>query len=891
MRSAMAQDTQTPPTPGDVQNYIGGLPAPDAGPFFSLNIESDQAVSALRYVFGDVVDVVAGTSTSASIGAADTAFANMIGMMNAGLIFLAAIYLAWVTIVGTLYTADKGEIFGQKWSVIWMPIKTTLGVSAIFPVVYGYSWLQIFIFWVLLNGIGLGNSVMGMGIGMFRDNQEFAAIESVPPDVVTLSNQVVKSAFCAQALNQLGEDARTGILRSKEGQVDRTLVEAIQRRWNLLFSGGGAPGGQLPQMTLHTLPQETNLLDLEHRNQAGEIFATRHYYWGIPPADSRRMLAQINAGEMNGTARADYCGHLSFTRVIGYHQAKPSEKKATPFSSRQVQLGAEMAEQFTAQQRADWERAAAVYGFGQGHGDVSGSEMNALDGWVWALHRVGTDLAKGYSLYEGGQGTGASANPGVTHRDMMGTINAIARINRQYITWREKHYQRYRDEYVTDQSKRLEDHYWDSFEASIEQQGWLSFGTYYVELSEAREQARKLITVHGLYTPSSPDIWQYFRAEGDEHMSIESMDDAMVADLWRYFRGYDNFQRKLAGVTGVLRPEDIVPGIEGHERVDQFIVRDAAMQNAVEGGSLVAMEQAPDAFGKLFDSVKSVVTEWSGTGKLQEASGSPPLLRIREMGQQYLELVGPMLGLGGVVSLGGNLKGLSSNFVAGLAAGAAERLGGILFTIALWLFLLGGFLAVYLPMVPFFVWVGAVIGYFLLAIESIIAAPLWAIAFMEPATQDGPGGKNAQGWYLVMNLFLRPVLLVVSMIAVMLLADVILNYLNLYMMPAFEMATGAHGSVAKFLVFVWVSIIYCVFLMVTMHGVYSLIHRIPDNIMEWLGVGVRGLGDLSDEGHVRSMVMAAVYKAQAPSSRGLANIAKGGKGATEGTAKITTTKD
>ena len=89
-------------------------------------------MSALRYIFGDVIDVVAGTSPNASIGSADTAFANMIGMMNAGLIFLAAIYLAWVTIVGTLYTADKGEIFGQKWSVIWMPIKTTLGVSAIF---------------------------------------------------------------------------------------------------------------------------------------------------------------------------------------------------------------------------------------------------------------------------------------------------------------------------------------------------------------------------------------------------------------------------------------------------------------------------------------------------------------------------------------------------------------------------------------------------------------------------------------------------------------------------------------------------------------------------------------------------------------------------------------
>ena len=41
---------------------------------------------------------------------------------------------------------------------------------------------------------------------------------------------------------------------------------------------------------------------------------------------------------------------------------------------------------------------------------------------------------------------------------------------------------------------------------------------------------------------------------------------------------------------------------------------------------------------------------------------------------------------------------------------------------------------------------------------------------------------------------MRPVLLVVSMIAVMLLADVVLRYLNTYMMPAFEMASSAEGG-------------------------------------------------------------------------------------------------
>ena len=880
MRAAMAQDTPPPATPADVDGFLGGLPTPDASGFFALNTETDQAVSALRYIFGDVINVVAGTSTNTSFGAADTAFANMIGMMNAGLIFLAAVYLAWVTIVGTLYTADKGEIFGNKWSVVWMPIKTTLGVSAIFPVVYGYSWLQIFIFWVLLNGIGLGNSVMQTGFSMFKDNREFSQIEPVPPDIVALSNNILRSAFCAQALNQQSGDTLMAIEQSKGEHQELELKERFQASWNLLISSlTGNPGatgrGKLPEMKLHTLPLENNMLELEAANTSGEIIQTMHYYWGIPADDSQRMLRQINEGSLNGTARADYCGHLKFSRVIGYHEAKPVDNVETPFGSRQVELKGEMAEKFIIQQRADWRRAAEFYGFGRGHGDVGRSEMNALDAWVWELHRIGTDLAKSHSLYTGAP-RNAKINPGPTHQDITEIIYRVARVNKAYIDWRHRQYQRYRDEYVDAQDKRLEEHYWDSFTTSLRQQGWLSFGAYYVELSEVREQARKLITVHGLYTPSSPDIWQYFQTRGDEHMDIESMSDSMVTDLFRYFRAYNNFQRNLGNVTGIMSPEDIIPGIMDHEKVDQFIARDAGMTDVVTGGSpLQDMAKVPGAFDKLSDTLQGVITEYSGTDKLQAAHGPPPLLRIREMGEKFLSLVGPTLGWGGAISLGGNVKIFSSTMVNIISSGA-EYVGGLLMTLALWLFLLGGFLAVYLPMVPFLVWVGAVIGYFLLAIESIIAAPLWAIAFMEPATQDGPGGKNAQGWYLVMNLFLRPVLLVVAMIAVMLLADVVLNYLNLYMLPTFEMATGAQGAFARFLVFVWTSIIYCVFMLVTMHGVYSLIHRIPDNIMEWLGVGVRHLGDLSDERDVRGMVMAAIYKTQAPSAKAMGNIAQRG---------------
>ena len=111
MRAAVAQDAT--PTPDEVGGVIGSWPTPEVGEFFSLNLETDQAVSALRYIFGGVINVVAGTSTQASFGASDTAFANMIAMMNAGLIFLATVYIAWVFLVGTLYTRTRGRYSDQ----------------------------------------------------------------------------------------------------------------------------------------------------------------------------------------------------------------------------------------------------------------------------------------------------------------------------------------------------------------------------------------------------------------------------------------------------------------------------------------------------------------------------------------------------------------------------------------------------------------------------------------------------------------------------------------------------------------------------------------------------------------------------------------------------------
>ena len=53
MRAAEAQQV----TQNDVDTFVEGLPTSE---FFGQNLSADQAVSALEYIFGDIINVVSG---------------------------------------------------------------------------------------------------------------------------------------------------------------------------------------------------------------------------------------------------------------------------------------------------------------------------------------------------------------------------------------------------------------------------------------------------------------------------------------------------------------------------------------------------------------------------------------------------------------------------------------------------------------------------------------------------------------------------------------------------------------------------------------------------------------------------------------------------------------
>ena len=102
--------------------------------------------------------------------------------------------------------------------------------------------------------------------------------------------------------------------------------------------------------------------------------------------------------------------------------------------------------------------------------------------------------------------------------------------------------------------------------------------------------------------------------------------------------------------------------------------------------------------------------------------------------------------------------------------------------IAIPILILGGYLAGYLSMLPYLVYLVTVAGWFLLILESIIAAPLIALGVTYPQGHDF-FGRAEQLLSMILSIFLRPACILIGFIFGILMASMSLFLLNAILFP------------------------------------------------------------------------------------------------------------
>lgn len=211
----------------------------------------------------------------------------------------------------------------------------------------------------------------------------------------------------------------------------------------------------------------------------------------------------------------------------------------------------------------------------------------------------------------------------------------------------------------------------------------------------------------------------------------------------------------------------------------------------------------------------------------------------------------------------------TSEAVGGLIGGAARPVTSSLCRITnktLWSLVGAGMLlipialmlAFYIPATPMILWIMGVAGWFVLLIEAVIAAPVWAASHVFPEGNGFVGERAKAGYMVALSLFLRPTLAIFGFIAGMLLVIVMAKVLMLIFLPAMSgmLADSLSGVVTLFAMLA----IFTTVLIQIAHRSFGLIHEIPDKVLRYIGGGQENLGEASQEQQGRSIFVGGAAK-------------------------------
>lgn len=366
----------------------------------------------------------------------------------------------------------------------------------------------------------------------------------------------------------------------------------------------------------------------------------------------------------------------------------------------------------------------------------------------------------------------------------------------------------------------------------MEADGWAMAGMYYVAVVRAQDEITRAIT----QTPAtaSGELW------GTGNIVTDAATQGGAFGVAKNFLGN-------AFVNSSGR--------------DTYLNRGRAMIKQGNAANLSQVETIADqATG---DSWVMKVVSWfmnddmTFFGNQQFAQqGQNPIIMAKNLGENMTA------GAWTALAIGGSVLALSGIDVLGTGIGDwATVFTPVLFALFGMFVVPGATLSTYVPMIPYILWVGVIIGWVILVVEAVIAAPIWAVAHMAP-DGDGVVGRGGQGYMLVLSLTLRPPLMVLGLACSISLMKPVGYFVNSTFLGAFAM--GVNPGPLAITQAIAGCVLYAVVMVGVVHRVFTLIHVVPDRILRWIGGGGNELGGEAQslEQNAASKTIAAVGATQ-----------------------------
>lgn len=214
---------------------------------------------------------------------------------------------------------------------------------------------------------------------------------------------------------------------------------------------------------------------------------------------------------------------------------------------------------------------------------------------------------------------------------------------------------------------------------------------------------------------------------------------------------------------------------------------------------------------------------------------APAVIQLKTLGDYLMGIGTTGLAAIGVVSAGKKIasnsgpKGKILSAILGVSDGATKS-AALLFGLMM---ISGALLALWLPMIPFVIWLGQTVGWFLSVFEMLIAAPIWLAAHLHPEGDGVSSRQAANGYIILVEVIARPILMLLGLCIAMVAIDPLLSLVAIAFYPFF--GTIIADAQAQPITLVFKIGAYAALSLIVMNMVFKAITEVPNNVMKWIG--------------------------------------------------------
>lgn len=238
-----------------------------------------------------------------------------------------------------------------------------------------------------------------------------------------------------------------------------------------------------------------------------------------------------------------------------------------------------------------------------------------------------------------------------------------------------------------------------------------------------------------------------------------------------------------------------------------------------------------------------------------------PLAQLAGIGRSLMESATRNLGIALFATVGG--MALSASSMTAAIGAIASAASSFYITFAMIGLMLGFLMYYVIPFMPFLYFFFAVTGWVKGIFEAMVGVPLWALAHLRIDGQGLPGDAAAQGYFLILEIFLRPILIIFGLLAaisifaamVRVLNDIFVlvvsnvggfNRENIELCNAQATSSAAVGSadyyrgpVDQF----FFTVVYAIVVYLIGTSTFKMIDAVPNKVLRWMGASVNSFGD------------------------------------------------